>query len=87
MTTDSNIITIWTHSDKPTTERRIDLREVPDSTKDRIIRAAMIVAAAAGMCRISPDEGDANAANALDELAQSVAALEQCCNVTQVTEH
>lgn len=87
MTADTNIITILTHSNMPTTERRIDLREVPEQVKNRIIRAAMLVAANAGMCRVCAEEGDTDAENDLEELERSILALEQCGEVTQVTSH
>jgi hypothetical protein len=77
MTADTNIITIRTHSDKPTTERRIDLREVPEQVKNRIIKIALVVAADAGMCRVCPEDNDAEASSDLEELERATRALEQ----------
>lgn len=85
MSLDSNIITIRTLSNGPTTQRRIDLREVPEQVKNYIIGAALVVSTQAGMCRINPEEGDAEAENDLCALEKSILALEQFGDVSLVT--
>lgn len=78
----SNTITIKTISDKPTTERRIDLGNVPDAIKNQVIQAALLVNVAAGNCEILPEDLNGEAEHYLDELNKSILALEQCGEVT-----
>lgn len=73
----SNVITIKTISNKPATERKIDLNNVPDAIKNEVIKAALLVNVAAGNCEILSEDLNGKAEHLLDELNKSIKALEQ----------